>query len=136
VTEARTGGCLCGAVRYTASGTPAMVLACHCKNCQRQSGSALSIIAAYPRDAVSISGTLTAYHDTGETGGDVIRKFCGKCGSPVLSDIPQAHFAEMVFIKTGTMDDTSGITPVTHLWTASAQDWFVYPDGVPKVEKQ
>lgn len=136
MTDKRTGGCLCGAVRYTAQGAPVMVMACHCKNCQRQSGSALSIIAAFPREAVTIEGELTAYHDTGESGGAVIRKFCGTCGSPVVSDIPQAQFAALLFVKTGTMDDPTGLTPTTHLWTASAQDWFAYPEGVPKVERQ
>jgi hypothetical protein len=134
--ERRTGGCLCGAVRYAAEGAPVMVVACHCKNCQRQSGSALSTIAAYPRDAVSIEGELTAFHDTGESGGPVIRKFCGKCGSPIISDIPQPQLEGLLFVKTGTMDDTSGLAPATHLWTTSAQHWFVYSEGVAKVERQ
>ncbi len=136
MTEQRSGGCLCGAVRYTAEGSPVMVVACHCKNCQKQSGSALSTIAAYPRAAVAITGELSIYNDKGESGGAVIRKFCGKCGSPIISDIPQPQFAEMLFIKTGTFDDTTGLTPSTHLWTSSAQDWFAYPDGVAMVEKQ
>jgi hypothetical protein len=134
--DKRTGGCLCGAVRYEVEGPPAMVLACHCKNCQRQSGSALSTIAAFPRSAVTIKGTLTAYHDTGDSGGAVVRKFCAICGSPVVSDILQDQFAEMMFVKTGTLDDTTAIEPTAHLWTESAQDWFAFPAGVSQLLQQ
>lgn len=134
--ETRTGKCLCGAVSYSVIWPPAMTMACHCKDCQRQAGTILSVISAFPMESVTINGTLKTFHGTGESGGTVLRKFCGECGSPVLSEIPQAQFASMYFIKAGTLDDTSGVTPSAHLWTSSAQDWFPFPEGAVKVEKQ
>ena len=80
-----TGGCLCGAICYTATGEPKGKIACHCSDCQKQNGTAFSITAVYPDDAVSFTGELTTYVGKGSSGGEVLRKFCGKCGSPVFS---------------------------------------------------
>ena len=63
-----TGGCLCGAVRYTCESDPLLCVTCHCKNCQRQAGSALSVIIGVPEDAVSFEGALKTYNDTGDSG--------------------------------------------------------------------
>lgn len=134
MSETRSGGCLCGAVRYTIAWPPAGVMACHCTHCQKQSGSALSTIAMVQRDAVQLAGTLTTYEDQGESGGTVYRKFCGRCGSPVISDIP--GFPAMLFVKTGTLDDTSGAAPGTHLWTDSAQAWFAFPADAQRIARQ
>lgn len=136
MSETRSGGCLCGAVRYEVAWPPLGVTACHCTHCQKQSGSALSIIARVPRGAVKMTGVLTDFHDTAESGGAVIRRFCGKCGSPVLSEIPQEPWNAFLFIKTGTRDDTSGLSPASHWWTSSAQDWFIFPDDAVMMERQ
>lgn len=134
MSDTKSGGCLCGKVRYTISWPPLATMTCHCKNCQKQSGSALSTIAMLPREAVQISGTLTTYEDHGDSGATVYRKFCNTCGSPVITDVP--GMPAMLFVKTGTLDDTRGAGPATHMWTSSAQDWFVFPDDVPRLEKQ
>lgn len=130
----KSGGCLCGNIRYEIAWPPAGVMACHCTHCQKQSGSALSTIAMVPRDAVTVTGVLKTFEDKGDSGGTVFRKFCGECGSPIISDIP--GFPAMLFIKTGTLDDPADAIPATHLWTASAQPWFRFPEGVPLVEQQ
>jgi hypothetical protein len=134
--ETRSGGCLCGAIRYEVTWPPAATVICHCKDCQRQAGSAMSIIAAVPRDALTITGELTTYQGTGESGGPVFRRFCGTCGSPIISEIPGPQTEGMAYIKAGTLDDTSGLTPSAHIWASSAQDWFPIPKGAVRVEKQ
>lgn len=118
----QTGGCLCGAVRYTLSAEPLMCVTCHCKNCQRQVGSARSIIIGVPENAVAFSGKLRTYNDTGDSGARVRRQFCPECGSPVftLVDEPEG----VMFIKAGTLDDTSALKPTFHCYTKSKQDWF------------
>lgn len=120
----RTGQCLCGDVHYEVEGEPILTATCHCKNCQRQAGSALSIIAGFPPTAVSVDGELKAYADTGESGGSVIRKFCPNCGSPILSEISGG----MLFIKAGTFDETDWLEPTVHFWTKSAQSWVEFGD--------
>ena len=127
-TGAKTGKCLCGAVRYSFTGEPLMQALCHCKNCQRQAGSGWSMLIALPRDAVSIAGELRTYVDHSETGNEVHRQFCPTCGSPVFTRVPAQP--DILFIKAGSLDDTSGFEPEVQFWTASKQDW-VEIEGVP-----
>jgi hypothetical protein len=96
----------------------------------------LSIIAAVPRDAVKITGTLKTFDGHGETGGVVHRRFCGDCGSPIMSEIPREPSLGVAYIKAGTLDDTSGLAPAAHIWASSAQEWFPFPEGAVKVDKQ
>jgi hypothetical protein len=132
--EVREGGCLCGAVRYTAEWPPMMIATCSCKNCQRQAGSSVALLAVMPAEAVAITGVLTAYEDTGESGGKVIRKFCGTCGSPIVSEIPAAP--QMIIVKAGTLDSAKDLAPTLHYWTSSAHDWVQFPEGGVMLEKQ
>jgi hypothetical protein len=136
MSETRSGGCLCGAVRYEASWPPVATAVCHCKNCQKQAGSALSVIAVFPRDGLSITGDLTLYEDKGESGLPVWRRFCGKYGSPVTSDTPGAQEQGIIFLKAGTLDDASDLAPTLHYWRSSAQGWFTFPEGIACLEKQ
>lgn len=136
MSDVREGGCLCGAVRYTASWPPLATAVCHCKNCQKQAGSALSVVAVLPRDGLSVSGGLTVYQDQGTSGQAVYRKFCGTCGSPVITDTPAAEAQGIIFIKAGTLDEAADIAPTLHYWTASAQHWFVFPDGIERLDTQ
>jgi hypothetical protein len=136
MSEARSGGCLCGAVRYEASWPPLATVVCHCKNCQKQAGSALSIIAVLPRDGLTLEGELALYEDKSESGHLVWRRFCGKCGSPVTSDTPGAQEQGVIFLKAGTLDIAHDLAPSMHYWTSSAQGWVVFPDGVQCHEKQ
>ncbi|MFN3990633.1 MAG: GFA family protein [Erythrobacter sp.] len=116
-----TGGCLCGKIRYAFDAEPLLCVTCHCKNCQRQAGSALSIIIGVPEDAVAVTGELTTYNDTGDSGATVRRQFCNTCGSPVFTRIDSPP--GMLFIKAGTLDDTSGLQPAFHCYTKSKQAW-------------
>ncbi|MCR9179388.1 MAG: GFA family protein [Erythrobacteraceae bacterium] len=116
-----TGGCLCGKVRYTCKSDPLLCVTCHCKNCQRQAGSSLSVIIGVPEDAVACEGEVTTYDDTGDSGAIVRRQFCGTCGSPVFTRVESPP--GMMFIKAGTLDDTSVLKPAFHCYTKSKQDW-------------
>ncbi len=118
---AHTGGCLCGKVRYTLNAEPLLCVTCHCKNCQRQAGSALSIIIGVPEAAVEVTGEVTTYNDTGDSGASVRRQFCNTCGSPVFTRIDSPP--GMMFIKAGTLDDTTGLKPAFHCYTKSKQAW-------------
>lgn len=127
-----TGGCLCGAVRYEITAEPVMQAICHCKNCQRQAGSVLSVIVGLPRDGITISGETTTYEDNGESGLKVWRKFCPTCGSPLFTDAESAP--QLWFVKAGTLDDTDWIEPQIQFWTASRQHWMPACESIPGVE--
>jgi len=128
----QTGQCLCGKVSYETTTEPLMTAVCHCKNCQRQAGSVLSVIVAYPSDGITVSGETKTYEDRGETGQTVYRKFCPNCGSPVFTDVETAP--EMRFIKAGTFDDTSWLEPQVQFWAKSKQNWYDLGETIPHVE--
>jgi len=131
-----TGGCLCGAIRYELANTPAMTGVCHCKNCQRQAGSAFSTLAGVPKSEFTLTaGELKLYVD-GDTksGNSVERWFCGNCGSPVYSALGSQP--DSIFLKTGTMDDTSGFDPQFHVWCDTKQNWVELKEGVPQIATQ
>lgn len=132
----REGGCLCGAVRYRVTWPPLSVATCQCAHCQKQAGSALSVVAFLKREQLTLSGELVTYEDRGASGDVVYRRFCGRCGSPVVTETPSATAQDMIFIKAGTLDDRSGLAPGVHYWTSSAQDWMVLPEHGERLAEQ
>jgi hypothetical protein len=134
--QRREGGCLCGQVRISVAWPPLSVATCQCRNCQKQAGSALSVIAMVRADGLEVTGELSTYEDHGESGNILYRRFCGHCGSPVISDIPQMQEAGLRIIKAGVLDDISGLAPSLHYWTSSGQDWFELPEGGQRLERQ
>jgi hypothetical protein len=122
------GGCLCGSVRYSSKAEPVMTAVCHCKHCQRQSGSAFAILVAIPRETLEIDKTyLNFFNDIGESGLPVKRNFCSKCGSPVTSEVEAIPGLE--WIKAGTLDDTTWLNPTVNIWCDSAQRWTYIADS-------
>jgi hypothetical protein len=133
--DVKTGGCLCGDIRYEATGDPAQTMICHCKVCQKTSGSALSTIALYPKAQVEIkSGSLQGYSYDSDSGNTLEINFCPKCGSPVLLNMSMAP--DLVSIKVGTFDDTSWFNPAVNIWTDSRQPWFKLDPEATNVPKQ
>jgi hypothetical protein len=116
-----TGGCLCGQVRYSAEAEPILTAVCHCRNCQKQAGTAFTVVVAVPKSALMVTGTIKTFHDTGDSGKPVERRFCPECGSPIISEV--AVMPDIAFIKAGTLDDTRWLSPTMELFCASAQPW-------------
>ena len=132
----RTGGCLCGAVRYMVAWPPKALVACHCSDCQKQSGSAFSVVGVAAREDIVVSGDLSKFSHPGSSGQMVSRKFCERCGSPVLTDTPSGEAQGIIFFKAGTLDMTKDLEPSLHYWTGSKQDWVDLPADAPCLEKQ
>jgi hypothetical protein len=130
-----TGHCLCGSVRYTADAAPLAQAVCHCTECQRQTSSPFSVIVAVPGDSFSVSGdTLASFEtDAEDSEGKTRRNFCSACGSPLFSLSPAAP--QLVFIKAGTLDDSSWLEPTLEVWTRSAQHWSPRFEGVAQMER-
>jgi hypothetical protein len=117
----RTGGCLCGAVRYELTMDPVVTAVCHCTHCQRQSGGVFSTNLGVPEAAYVQTGETKVYTDTGDSGGAVWRHFCPNCGSPILSKVEA--MPGMVLVKAGTLDDLSGLKPGIEVYTDHAAEW-------------
>jgi hypothetical protein len=127
------GGCLCGAVRYEVASPAVGQAVCHCKHCQRQSGSAFSVLLAVTGESFTVSGQPTLYVDRGDSGAVVNRYFCSSCGSPLYTALPDKQ--EVVYIKAGTLDDTSVLAPKVHVWCDSAWPWTAFPQNTIKIGK-
>ena len=80
------GGCLCGKVRYSADAEPAFVGVCHCKNCQKGTGTAFAIVVAVQKPALNVQGTLQTFTDRGDSGKTTYRRFCPECGSALFDE--------------------------------------------------
>ncbi|MEM7412121.1 MAG: GFA family protein [Myxococcota bacterium] len=125
-----TGGCQCGAVRYRIEGPPKAVTACHCRECQRQSGSAFGMSLIVARDGFHLDqGDVQVYSRVGESGLEVAGAFCGICGTRLYHDLERNPTTRNV--KAGTLDDPSECAPILHVWTDSRQRWFTLPEAVP-----
>ena len=118
------GSCLCGNVTYTCDADPIASANCHCRDCQRSSGAAFSTVAIVPADSLEISGdTLAMFRTTGDDHGlEAQRHFCSNCGSQLITI--SAAYPGMVFIKTGTLYDSSLVQPAMDVWSESKQSWI------------
>jgi hypothetical protein len=130
---ARTGGCLCGAVRYEATGEPSFSLLCHCRDCQRSSGTAYVAAMRVPAAGFCITkGTPKRFTATSDAGNAVTRWFCGDCGSPLYIQV--ATRPDIVGLRVGTLDDPGEFRPEANIFTKSAQPWDHMAPGVPQYD--
>lgn len=118
-----SGGCLCGAVRFHFDrGAVLGASHCHCRDCQRATGSAFATFCVVPEAAFTLErGQPRAYSVKGESGGDVNRSFCAECGSQLYSTV--AVMPGFFFVKAGVLDDASWVEPTSAYWGSSAQPW-------------
>lgn len=122
------GGCQCGALRYRINGEPLTLYACHCTECQSQSASAFGLSLWVRRSDLEIlSGDLKVWDRPADSGKRTYCSFCPNCGSRI-------HHAgtlesEVVSMKAGSLDDTSGLRPVGHIWVRSKQPWVAIDRG-------
>jgi hypothetical protein len=122
MTAPLTGGCLCGAIRYTVDADIRELRACHCTNCQKASGAGGSVNAMLPSSAVKITkGTPKRYAGIADSGRTLYRFFCPDCGSQLYSQRQTAP--ENLSLRIGTLDNPGPMKIVAHIWTKSARSW-------------
>lgn len=123
------GGCSCGRLRYRVTGAPQTVNCCHCRDCQRLTGSAFAVNAVYPAAQVETlgdgwsEGDVTAHADGGRSWR------CGACATLLFSD--HRMFRDHRFVRVGTLDEGERLAPSAHYFTRSKHPWVTIPDGVP-----
>ena len=130
MSQPRTGGCLCGAIRYETVGDPVFTLRCHCRDCQRQSGAAHVPAARVPNSGFCIlQGTPRRYVTKADGGNEIVRVFCGDCGTPLYVQV--ATRPDLVGLRVCTLDDPSWFRPEADIFMRSAQPWDHDETGVP-----
>lgn len=126
-----TGKCNCSGVTYEFNGQPEVAGFCHCKTCQRQAGGPGSFFVLVDEAGLEINDKAGKIYDTpAENGGIVHRFFCGTCGSPILSRADS--LPGKAFLKAGTLDDSSALTPTIEVWCEDQLDWV---PNLPAVER-
>jgi hypothetical protein len=127
-----TGGCMCGAIRYECTTEPIVMVNCHCRDCQRATGSAFATGILVPRNAVTLTGDVKYFDVVGDSGNIIGRGFCPNCGSWLFS---KPANPELMGITAGCLDDPSEFQPAMDIYTASAQPWNWMNPDLPKFEK-
>lgn len=122
--ETRTGGCLCGNVRYTVRGPMRSVSLCHCGQCRKTSGHVWGSAVA-PRSAIDVTGEVTWYRssETAERG------FCASCGSSLFWRMDSE---ETQSVSLGSMDAPTGLMLEKHIWVASKGDYYTIQEDLPQ----
>ena len=115
----RTGGCLCGAVRYSVRGDPVHVGRCHCADCRKESGSAFIVYGHWPVEAFEVSGEISSY------GG---RGFCPLCGSRLLDPVGPGD--TLIEIRLGSLDEAPfELKPEAEVWVKRRESWLLPVEG-------
>ena len=118
----RTGGCHCGAVRFTAQGAPKFISNCHCHDCRRATGAPFSTWVGFDSQCVTWNGERSIHHSSS----DVSRGFCARCGTP-LSYSGRLWSAE-THLLIGTFDQQYDLAPTEDTFVAEKLAWVQLMD--------
>jgi hypothetical protein len=108
--ERVTGSCLCGDVRFEATGEPHRVGLCHCLDCRKHHGALFFAAAIFSNDAVTVSGETREYRG---------RHFCPRCGSSVF-----ARYGDEIELHLGGFDEPDRFEPTYECWTVRRESWL------------
>ena len=129
------GGCTCGELRYRLTRSPLVVHCCHCRWCQRETGTAFALNAMIETSSVSLLRGQPEMVDTPSNSGKgqkIVR--CPSCCIAIWS-----HYAGagnlLSFVRVGTLDNPDALPPDIHIFTASKQPWVILPEGTPSFEE-
>jgi hypothetical protein len=132
--EGLEGGCTCGRVRYRLREDPIAFYACHCTDCQRESGSAFGLSMIVRREAIEpLQGELRLVALGKPDGRESRTVRCAHCGTRLWSE--PVEFPQVRTLRPGTLDDPRAYEPFGNMWTASAHAWASFAPG-PRFERQ
>lgn len=127
------GGCLCGAVRYESTADAIFMGNCHCRDCQKASGSGYEAAIGVPAPTLKVTGTVKYHEIKADSGSMVSRGFCPDCGSRLFgktSGMPQ-----LAIVMAGSLDDPKQFQPGMDVYVSSAQPWDHMNPALPKFAK-
>jgi hypothetical protein len=121
------GGCLCGAVRFTATGFPSWIGICHCDSCRRATGGTLIAAAGFARSAVEIAGESLRYIASSP---GVRRSFCFRCGTSLSYE--NERWPADIHLMVGAFDDPKPLAPAFHIFAREQLPWLHLTDALPR----
>lgn len=128
------GGCACGAIRYECTSEPVLSILCHCRDCQRSTGSGYAAESGVLESGFSfVKGTPRYYAVSGDSGNTVRRGFCPDCGSPLVAS--SSGRPGFLAIQAASLDDPAVFHPTHHVYVSSAQPWDRIAPDLPAFAK-
>lgn len=124
------GACGCGQLRYRMASAPMFVHCCHCKECQKQTGSAYVLNAIIEADRVESEGAATEHTLPTPSGKGQIITRCANCGTAVFSSY-MVRFGKIKYVRVGTLADPSKCPPDVQIFTSSKQPWVPLNPDIP-----
>ena len=132
MTRPYTGGCACGAIRYSIASEPVFSNHCQCRDCQQESGTGHGSYLTFARDGVSLTGEAKHWDMVGDSGNAKTRGFCSACGVPVY--LTFAAMPGIFTIRTGGLDDPARYQPQAVTYAARGHDWDTLDPNLPKFD--
>jgi len=129
-----TGGCRCGAVRFTAEAPPLGVRACWCRDCQYWGCGNAAVNVLFATETFDVAGETTDFASDADSGTRMHRKFCPKCGTPLFSAAESRP--HITIVRAGALDDRDIAAPQGFIWAASKPPWGHIDADVPCFEGQ
>jgi hypothetical protein len=134
MSQAYTGGCACGAIRYEVSAEPIFANHCQCLDCQHKSGTGHGSYLTFPsRGAVALTGQAKHWDMVGDSGNVKTRGFCPACGCPVY--LTFAAMPELFTIHAASLDDPSRFKPQVVTYAVRGHAWDQLDPALPKFDK-
>ena len=126
------GKCLCGAVSYTVKAAPIATGQCHCKDCQRASGTGHMSLAFFKREEFDLHGETASFAVKADSGNTNTRHFCPKCGSRIYGE--NSARPGIVGISVGSANDNSWFKPQRVVYIKDQPAWDVTATDIPRFE--
>ncbi len=124
------GGCRCAAVRFSiAASAPPPVYCCHCRDCQRSTGSAFTVQMVVMAAMIAVEGAVAGFDFPRPAGGVSTHHMCAACHTRLWTTNTARPM--LAVIRAGTLDDTSALSPRAHLWVSRKQPWVLLAEGIP-----
>ena len=128
--DAHSGGCLCGAIRYRIRGAPTSSAHCHCRSCRKAAGAGFVTWAGMDEKNFSVTQGHVAVC---ESSPGVSRGFCGQCGSALT--YAAKKWAGEIYVTAATLDEPGAVTPTAHVYVEEKLPWVRLDDGLPQHQR-
>ena len=126
-----TGGCHCGALRYSVAGEPQHVALCHCADCRKNAGAPMVAWAGFSEAQLTVEqGELTTHNSSGAA----MRSFCPRCGTGLFYRNAEL-LPGIVDVQSVTFDDPDALPPQVHVQVAESIGWMAGQDQLPRFER-
>ncbi|MBI1258524.1 MAG: GFA family protein [Chloroflexi bacterium] len=129
-TNRRTGGCLCGAVRFEAHIPKNEIHVCHCHMCRKLAGGPGFALACDPD--IKITGEALRWYKSSKW---AQRGFCGQCGANLFYKL-EPEYGEHFNLSATTLDDENGLKIVKHIYVDSQPDYYEFADDAPRLTQE